>query len=164
MFSQLYFTAYNRSILFDNLYLCLDFCSGFNDTNMKISIMAAVTLYGKCMWPSFRSRVSRTQWHRAIGDSYRSTGPVMSSVSEQAGLSDIVYSSLPPSALLPSLHVAALGVQSTKGFCPMFNHSSPSRDTKHWGDTEREEGWGVEWRKMWRKTEAQDRCNLGKRM
>lgn len=61
----------------------------------SFSIVSPVKLHGRRVWPSFRSQVSRTQWHGAIGDSYRSTGPVMSSVSEQAALSDIVHSSSP---------------------------------------------------------------------
>lgn len=135
--SSCYFTV-NKIKSICVYYLCLNFCSGFSDIHMENSIMAPVTLHSGCMWRSLRSQVSGTRWHRAIGDSYRSTGPVMSSVSEQTGLSDIVYSSLPASR-----HLIALGVQSTKGFCPMFNHSSPSRHKTLGTERKRREwkGW-----------------------
>lgn len=119
--------------------VCAWFSVFFNDTIMENSIMALVPVQSRCIWPSFRSPLSRTQWHRAIGDSYRSTGAVMSSVSEQTGLSDIVYSPLPPSFLTPPFIWLPLVLSPPKTFVLLWLIIQALADTKPWGLMERKE-------------------------
>lgn len=122
----------NLYLLFGNLFVCLHFCSGFNYIHMEKSIMASVTLHRWCMWLSFRSQVSRIQWHRAIGDSYKSTGVMSCHLYPNRLFCLTLYThlSLHPLSLRPP-HLVALGIRSTKHFSRMFNHSTPSRPLGH---------------------------------